>query len=493
MKNILSFYFVIFICLFSFHSSAQQRYISEVFTDVIVESDVKYGENYSVITGGPVLENLLMDVYVPEGDTEDMHPLIILAHGGSYLPKGLNTLPFGTRKDSCLVEMCTQFAKRGWVAVSMGYRLGWNPAAHTQDEKTGTFMNAIYRSAQDVHTCIRYFQDDAANANVYKVDTTKITIGGSNSGGYTALAAAYLDKIEEINLFKFRDSEGNSFINQAITGGFYGEGGMAGVNNYSNPGHSSKIQLVLNMGGAIGDTSWMEQGDIPVVALHGVADLTTPFMSSIVIPRPFVLPMVEVSGSHDIARYANTLGLNQGFIDAGFDDPYTLKAKSHFPYEGLFPFPGPADGLEPWAWYDPTDPNIDNETPGATGYGSRANPFASKEKALAFIDTIMGYFCPRAVVALNLGAWPVGIEGTSSPEILHIYPNPVTASVFIESSSDDPILSIELYNMIGQLVRGDPVINAARYRFERDDLPSGFYLLNVTLKNREVTKKIMFK
>jgi hypothetical protein len=201
---------------------------------------------------------------------------------------------------------------------------------------------------------------------------------------------------------------------------------------------------------------------------------------------------VEVSGAHDIARYANTLGLNQEFIDAGFDDSYTLVAQSRSPFEGLLPFPGPKDGLEPWAWYDSSDAYTDHTTPEATGFGSRANPWASKPKALAFIDTIMGYFCPRAVVALDLETG-VGIERTSSPEILHIYPNPVTTSVFIESDSGDPILGIELYNMLGQLVRRDPNINAVRYRFERDDMPSGFYLLNVKLKNRKVTKKIMFK
>jgi hypothetical protein len=494
MKKILQCGLIFAICLITLNSSAQNRYLDEVFTDVIVTADVKYGENHTVLSDPPLqLEDLLMDVYTPEGDTEEMRPLIIMAHAGSYLPKGFNTLPFGNKNDSSIVEMCTQFAKRGWVAVAMNYRLGWNPIAPKQQDRAGTIMNAVYRSAQDARTCVRFFQDDAANANVYKVDTTKITVGGSNSGGYTALSAAYLDKVEEINLFKFQDSLGNSVINQAITGGFYGEGGMAGVNNHSNPGHNSEIQLVLNLGGAIGDTSWMEAGDIPVVTFHGVADVTTPFMTSVVIVLATLQPIVEVSGSHDIARYANELGLNQGFIDAGFDDPYTQVAQSRYPYEGLFPFPGPADGLEPWAWYDPADPNIDNETPGATGFGSRANPYASKPKALAFIDTIMGYFCPRAAVALDLKTWPVDIERTNSTEILHIYPNPVTASVFIESSSGDLILGIELYNMLGQLVRRDPNINAVRFRFERDDIPSGVYLLNVKLMDRKVTKKIMFK
>ncbi len=495
MKKILQCCLIFAICLIAFHSNAQNRYLDEVFTDVVVTADVMYGENYTVLYGPPplVMDTLRMDVYMPDGDNEDMRPLIIMTHAGSYLPKGFNTLPFGNKNDSSLVEMCTQFAKRGWVAVAMNYRLGWNPIAPLQQDRAGTIMNAVYRSAQDARTCVRFFQEDAATANVYKVDTTKITVGGSNSGGYTALAAAYLDKVEEINLFKFQDTEGNSFINQAITGGFYGEGGMAGVNNHSNPGHSSEIQMVLNLGGAIGDTSWMEQGDIPVVAFHGVKDVTTPFMTAIVIVLATGDPIVEVSGAHDFTRYANTLGLNQGFIDAGFDDPYTLVAQSRSPFEGLFPFPGLADGLEPWAWYDSADVNTDHETLGATGFGSKANPYASKPKALAFIDTIMEYFCPRAAVALDLKTWPVGIESNSTSEILHIYPNPVTTSVFIESSSGDLILGIELYNMLGQSVKRDPNIHADRYRFERDDIPSGFYLLNVKLKNQMVTKKILFK
>jgi len=495
MKKFLLCSLVFAICLISFHTSAQNRYLDEVFTDVTVEENVKYGENYTVITGVPVLEDLLMDIYTPDGDTEEMRPLIILAHAGSYLPKGLNTLPFGNKVDSSMVEMCTQFAKRGWVAVSMDYRLGWNPMGVTQDERAGTIMTAVYRSAQDARALVRFFKADAASReSVYKVDTTKITVGGSNSGGYTALATGYLNDTSEINLFKFQDATGASVINQAVWGGFNGEAGAPGYNNYSNPGgHTSDIQLVLNMGGAIGDTSWMESGDIPVIAFHGVADVTTPYETSIVIVLATGTPIVEVSGSFNIARYANKLGLNQEFVDAAFDDPFTLAAQRFSSYEGLFPFFGPADGLEPWAWYDPDDPNIDNETIGATGFGSKANPYAHKAKALAFIDTIMNYFCPRAALALDLQTFPVGLENASQPVKLRVFPNPITSTAFIESSSDDPILSIELYNMLGQLVRSDEVINASEYSFDRDKIPSGFYLMNVRLKSREVTKKIMFK
>jgi len=149
MKKILHCGLIFAICLITLHSSAQHRYLDEVFTDVTVTSDVKYGENYTVLYGPPplVMDTLRMDVYMPEGDTEDMRPLIILTHAGSFLPKHVNTLPFGNKNDSSLVEMCTQFAKRGWVAVAMNYRLGWNALAPTQEEKAASIMNAVYKSA----------------------------------------------------------------------------------------------------------------------------------------------------------------------------------------------------------------------------------------------------------------------------------------------------------------------------------------------------------
>lgn len=493
MKRIVQFGFVITFCLFS-HYSFAQRYLTEIFTEVTVESDVKYAENYAVLTGAPVLQDLLMDIYKPVGDSNILRPLIIMSHAGSYLPKGLNTLPFGNKADSSMVEMCTQFAKRGWVAVSMNYRLGWNPIAPLQEDRAGTIMNAVFRSMQDVKACVRFFRKDAATDNLYKVDTTKITAGGSNTGGYAALATAYLDKVEEMSLPKFLDSLGNSFINMAVIGDFDGEGGMTGVNFYNHPGYTSDIQLVLNMGGAIGDTSWMETGDIPVVAFHGILDPTTPYLTDIVIVLATGDPIVEVSGSYDIARYANVLGLQQVFIDAGFSDPFTLAAQNKTSIEGLFPFPGLANSFAPWAWYDSSDVNIDNATPGATGFGSRANPFATKEKALTYIDTIMGYFCPRAVKALGLDTTWVSVRGKISIlETLSIFPNPATSSVNVESNSQYPIFSIELYNIMGQLVRKASDINSVRYRFERNNLTSGIYLMKVQLMNKTVTKRIIFK
>lgn len=492
MRKMLHVLGLFMLCAIASQSLAQQRFMTEVFTDVTVESNVKYGENYSVLTGAPVLQDLVMDVYTPTGDTAPMRPLIIMTHAGSFLPKGLNQLPFGNKNDSSIVEMCMQFAKRGWVAVAMNYRLGWNPISPSQEVKANTIINAVYRAMQDAKTCVRYFKKDAATADMYKVDTMKITVGGSNSGGYVALAYGSLDKTSEINIFKLQDGSGNPFVNQAITGGFDGEGGMTGVNVYNHPGHTSDVQLILSMGGAIGDTIWQEAGEVPIIAFHGVADFLTPYHTATVIVASTGDPIIEVSGSHDFSRYANTLGNQDVFVNASFSDAYTLRAKQITSFEGLFPFEGPANGFEPWAWYNPNDPNIDTITPGATGYGSKLNPYASKAKALTYMDSIMGYFCPRAVVALGITF--TGIEDEVDKTNLSVYPNPSYSGMTISNSlKQDKIKTIELYNTTGQVVRKVSDLSVSEFFLERNNLPAGLYLLQVSYDKYVLSNKVIFK
>ena len=63
---------------------AQTRYLEEVFSSVTVESDVTYGQNYTVLFGSPLLSPLTMDVYQPAGDTLTGRPLIIYLPTGSF-------------------------------------------------------------------------------------------------------------------------------------------------------------------------------------------------------------------------------------------------------------------------------------------------------------------------------------------------------------------------------------------------------------------------
>jgi hypothetical protein len=470
------------LCLVTSFLHAQQRYLEEVFTTVDVTKDVKYGENYSVLTGTPVLKDLLMDVYEPQGDTHTNRPLIILAHAGSFLPKGTNTLPLGVKEDSCMIEMCTQFAKRGWVAASIDYRLGWNPTSTDADVRAGTIMNAVYRATQDMKACVRYFK---LQHGTYKIDSTKITVGGSNSGGYMAVTYTSLNKAAELQLLKLRHSvTGDPYVDQAITGGFDGEGGTAGVNNYSNPGASSTVQLSLNLGGALGDTSWQEAGEAPIINFHGVEDALTPYKTAVVIVAATMQSVVEVSGSHDLARYATVLN-NQQLHDDFFTDPYTQVANARTNHKGLFPFPGDENGFEPWGWYDPSDPNAINAG------GSAANPAANPAKGRLYIDTIMNYFCPRAVQVLGLPGNTVGIDEFNTLQTVSIYPNPAQDKVILESNQ--AMEYIQIIDITGKVVRQIDPLGNKRYVLDRGQIETGIYFINVSTENKQrFTKKIIF-
>jgi dienelactone hydrolase len=470
-----------------------QRYFTEIFSSTDSTQNIVYGQNY--VWPSSALIPLKMDVYEPTGDTASVRPLIIMMHAGSFLPPGGagNQLPFGTKSDSCMVEMCQQFAKRGWVAVSMDYRLGWNPLAADQEGKAKTIIQAVYRSMQDAKTCIRYFKKDAVTSNTFKIDTNKIVLGGSNSGGYTALAAAALNDTMELKYFKFLDSLGNSFVNIATLGNLDGFNGTLCYNNH--PGYTSNFHMALNLGGAMGDTLWQETGEMPMVAFHGASDALTPYNTQVVIvAAPPYPPIIEVSGSGHFMRTAKRLG-NQAILENyTYTDPYSIKAQSYTNIEGLFPFYGPANGFEPWAWYDSSNAYTDHTTPGATGFGSKANPFASKAKALVYIDTIMNYFVHRANQVLNLTG-DVGINEVGNNANFTVYPNPASDAIYlVNKNSNDPVYSIEIYDMLGKRVYQNTQLNiSSAYKVDRNDLPSGLYFVTARSKQGTVTKKIIFE
>ena len=88
------------------------------------------------------------DIYEPIGDTLTNRPVIIVSHTGSFLPPVANGQPTGSIKDSSIVEQCNRWAKKGYVAVAMGNRLGWNPLSTDQNVRTSTLLQA-YRGIQD--------------------------------------------------------------------------------------------------------------------------------------------------------------------------------------------------------------------------------------------------------------------------------------------------------------------------------------------------------
>lgn len=511
---------------FSFNGYSQQRYLTEVYSNVTVTSNVIYGNNISVLSGTPTPADITMDVYEATGDTATARPLVLVLHTGSFLPAVYNGQPTGDKTDSAVVEMCMRFAKKGYVAIAPNYRIGWNPISNDQDIRTGTLLQAVYRAIQDAKNCVRYFKNDRATANTFKIDTTKIAVGGLGSGGYIALAYGSLNLPAELTLGKFIDNSANPphpYIIQSVFGNFDGtDSTQLNLPNYAN--HSSTVQMIFNVGGAIGDISWINAGEAPVVGLQCTHDANAPYTYGAVIVPSTGNFVVNASGSHDVIAKEDSTYINNNLIfhNSLFTDAYSTQANAiNGGLEGLYPFITPAPGANlsctgasanaqteqgaPWDWWDGTvyanasgHPPVNGTVLPGSVYAClalRDNPDMSAIKGRAYIDTIQGYVTPRMVCALGLPGCtpnPAGVNEHTSVSELNLFPNPATASLNVVAKGNT-IQTIEVVDVAGRIVK-QANVNASEYTIQRDGLNSGVYFAKVKLaKGNIVTKRIIFE
>lgn len=224
------------------HSCDNGRYYNQIFSTTT--STVPYG-NALLYNGNDT--TLLMDVYQPSGDNFAHRPLMVFAFGGSFMS--------GVRQSPDLVTLCTYFSQRGYVCVSIDYRLGMPDGSDSSE------LQAVFRGVQDMKAAVRFFYKDAWTVNQYRIDTNEIFIGGSSAGAFIALNYAYFKQ----DTFS---KPPPSFAAPAITA----IGGVDG--NSGSPGYSQKVKGVIDLSGAIADTVWIMPGDPMLVGEHGTQDST---------------------------------------------------------------------------------------------------------------------------------------------------------------------------------------------------------------------------
>jgi predicted esterase len=149
------------------------RYRDLIFDAVTVTKNVTYGS--AVNLEGQTI-TLQLDTYQPTGDTVTSRPAIVWVHGGSFC--------CGSRTSPELVDEATTFSKRGYVNVSIDYRLE-TPGC---SERSSNCIDAIQEAAADAQTAVRFLRTHAAT---YGIDPNRIAIGGSSAGAITALNVAY--------------------------------------------------------------------------------------------------------------------------------------------------------------------------------------------------------------------------------------------------------------------------------------------------------------
>jgi len=519
-KTIRNLFFIAATLSLSSAIAQTGRYYEEVFTNVTRQANVQYGTNFyftppvSPDPTNPQQGPLVLDLYTPTGDVATNRPLVIYLHTGNFLPKYFNGGIGGSKDDSTCVEVCRRYAKRGFVAASVQYRLGWNPISSDPDVRRGTLLNAVYRAIHDAQTAVRFFKKSVdTGGNIYGVDTTKITLMGQGSGGYVALAYVSLDRIQEIQIEKFVDVNLVSYINTAIVGNVDGTGGV--VNTYNHAGYTNDVSMAVNLAGAIGDSSWLENTSKPIVSFHCPLDGFAPFDQGIVIVPTTGESVVPVSGSKWIIKKSNQFGNNDIFANAPFNDAFSLAADarlaSNYPglslnpslYKGLYPFIRPIIPISPfqesapWEFWDSATVVNQANAFGLNGLGIHlqnlgTNPDMSRAKAFNYIDTIVGFATPRMIYAMGIDGVGINDIGAKTNNI-NVYPNPTSTDFTVQTTDGNNIESIRLFDITGRVVLVKNYNAGNLLIIEKGNLKNGVYMLEVSTKAGKATQKIILQ
>lgn len=144
------------------------QYLDETFAgDVITR-----GVLYSSVVDGFGVHDLLMDIYRPGGDPSASRPAIVWLFGGNFQS--------GDRTQ--LADYAGEFARRGYVAAAIDYRL-----LRAYDPRT-PLATALAAAQSDAQAAVRYLRAHAAQ---FAIDPARIAIGGWSAGSLTAFAVGY--------------------------------------------------------------------------------------------------------------------------------------------------------------------------------------------------------------------------------------------------------------------------------------------------------------
>ena len=271
------------------------RYVDEVFDEIQKTEDVVYGNAPDLpfwfwVESNTVDIDLTMDVYEPEGDTMIDRPVIVFAHTGSFF-SGHNEL-------DDVVDLAISAAKRGYVAVSINYRLGLNILSTYSGER------AVYRAVQDGGAAIRYLREFS---DEFRINPDQVFMWGTSAGALLALHLSYL---------------GDDDRPEAT----YGGGGDPDLgcpicegNDYVQ---DPKPNAIVSCWGAIGLLDWIDVDDnVPAIMFHGTADPIVPFNSGYPFTLDIALPVVY--GSNLIHDRLNEVGIeNELHAESGLLHEY---------------------------------------------------------------------------------------------------------------------------------------------------------------------------
>jgi len=238
------------------YGMAQQRYIDDLFEQVDKKTYV-YAKKDE--------QKLRLDVYAPKKDKAKQRMCMVWMHGGGFAG--------GTRDNKAEVDLMEIAARKGYVAVSISYRLTRKGKSFSCDASREEKMETFRLASQDLWDAIYYMYD---NSEQFAIDPEALIIGGSSAGAEGVMNAVYMrDWLYE------------------------------GTSKYD----SIQPAAIFTLAGAMIDARYINKDNaVPAVMFHGTDDNLVPYATA---PHHYCNPddigYIWLDGSKTIAEKLQSL------------------------------------------------------------------------------------------------------------------------------------------------------------------------------------------
>lgn len=398
------------------------RYKNKVFSEYTVLNNITYARKQ---TSDGRWQNLGYDVYQPKNDTASGRPVVVLAHGGGYID-------LLDQKSPDIVELAIDLVKRGYVVISLEYREEANPLVLLSEEN---MVKAVGRSLIDIRDATCSIMDTTINhGNPYKVDYSKVIVGGVSAGSVSFLQAIFLDSLSWMSPQYQQwilQVEPNS---QALLDNRYCGANVIGM---------------INISGALLDTAWIKPNRVypALLSQHGTADPIVPYNYD----HPFHLPMLpKLMGSYLIDKRCKHLGLRSEFD--------SWLGYSHVPFIGGF--------------------NIDALF-GTNPLALIFNPYV--------LDSTKRHIANFCYSLIDCDSRITGIREHIVSAKMDILPNPSNGNFTIQIPKEinTDKLNLVIYDMEGKELQNKTYSGNTSFIAVNEKLPSGLYFIKMFYQRQE--------
>lgn len=198
--------------------------------------------------------DLYIDIYYPVGSTEEKRPLVMMVFGGGFIS--------GKRQD--MAPLCEEYAKRGFVAATIDYRIGFDGVSIIASD-SAEVLRAGFRGAQDGKSALRFLK---ARHLEDSIDLERVWVGGASAGSIVALATAFFQSESD------KPKEAGAIA--PVGGRQRPDLGSIQGNRHLN-GYDTKVQGVFNIFGALLSLNQLRpDNDMAVISYHQTQDPVVP-------------------------------------------------------------------------------------------------------------------------------------------------------------------------------------------------------------------------